>query len=97
MMIIPTFLSVFHFTWTVIYIAEINDYYIFYLAPFARLVESIYIGLLFRFVRVVAQLKASEENSKKVLASIQRSKKIEKFIYIDLLIYVLAMLSIYTC
>ena len=47
---------------------------------------------MFRFVRLQVQLKASEENSKKIMAAIQRSKKIEILVYADLLFFTFVML-----
>ena len=49
--------------------------------------DTINLGLLFRFVRVQVQLKASEENSLKILKAIKRSKWMEYFVYVDLLIF----------
>ena len=63
-----------------------------YLHIALRIFYLILCGLMFRFVGVQAQLKASEENSKLVLAAIQRSKTLQYFVYAVLLINSLAVL-----
>ena len=46
------------------------------MVPVMRILYIINYGLMFRFVRLQVQLKASEENSMKIMAAIQRSNKI---------------------
>ena len=67
---------------------------LFFIAPVVKIMVIVNYGLLFRFVRVQVQLKAAEENSKKIIASILKSKKIECFVYVDLLIYAISFLLI---
>ena len=65
---------------------------LYYIAPAVKILVILNYGLLFRFVRLQVQLKAAEENSKKIMAQIQKSKRIEIFVYADLLIYSLTLL-----
>ena len=50
-------------------------------------------GLLFRYARLQPQLKASEENSNKIVASIRRLKVIEFVLYANLALYGLAFIA----
>ena len=63
-----------------------------YASPAIRISDFMNYGLMFRFVRLQVQLKASEENSKTIVAAIQRSKNIQSFFYADMVIYVVAYL-----
>ena len=63
-----------------------------YISPVVKIAVIVNYGLLFRFVQLQVQLKAAEENSKIIMSAIQKSKRIEIFLYIDLVIYALTIL-----
>ena len=54
------------------------------------LFDMINYGLLFRFARLQLQLKASEENSKKIVAKIKRIRITQSILYLNLLLYAIA-------
>lgn len=87
--IVPT---VYWFVWSIVYLSGIDDTIFYYVYLAVNMTAIINYGLMFRFIRLQVQLKASQENSRKIMETIERSKKIESFIKADLLIYTLALL-----
>ena len=63
MMLMATASCCFYFVWQVVYLAGVDDTVMYYITPFFKIAGLVNFGLLFRFVRVQVQLKASEENS----------------------------------
>ena len=63
MMVIAAITNVFHLVWSVFIIAEVNDTIFYYIAPLFRITNNLNYYLMFRFIRLQVQLKASEENS----------------------------------
>ena len=65
------------------------------LSLLAKLPQLVNYGLLIRFVRVQVQLRAREERTEVIIAKIARSRKIEKFIHADLVVYSLCFFTYY--
>ena len=61
--------------------------YNFYTRSVINITNILNYCLIFRFVRLQVQLMALKENSNKIMAAINRSKKIEYVVFADLLIY----------
>ena len=92
MVLMATFTCTFQLLWTIIFIFEIDQTVFLYAAPFVKIADIVNYSLMFRFVRVQVQLKASVENSKKIMTTIRRSQRIECLGIADLLIYAIAFL-----
>ena len=90
MMLMTTLANIFWLVWSILDQLKIDTQYFANVSPVVRIMINLNYGLIFRFVRVIVQLKASEENSMKIMAVIHRSKKIECFVYVDLAILVIA-------
>lgn len=97
MMVIANVSCLFFIMWSILYLTDSETFFNFLLftSPAVRITDIVNFGLMFRFIRLQVQLKASEENSKKILASINRSKKLEWLIYFDLIIHIIALLVEY--
>ena len=88
--------TVFFLVWTILdnFTTETTKHF-YLVSPAIKFIDLINYSLMFRFVRVQVQLKAAEENSKKIMAAIEQSKKVERFVYADLLLYIVTKLSNY--
>ena len=96
MMLLALWSTVIYFIGYTLMYLEVDITIMYYMGLAFRSADMLNYGLLFRLVRLQNQLKASEENSKIILAAIQRSRKFEKFVYADLLVYQFAMLIYYS-
>ena len=66
-----------------------NPQWIYYLRPPVIVLDMINYGLLFRYARLQTQLKASEENSKVIVAQIRRFRTMQYILYFFLSLYAL--------
>lgn len=92
MMVVAAITSVFHLLWSLFIVAGIDATIFYYLGTIFRIANNVNYSLMFRFIRLQVQLKASEENSKIIMSTIKRSKQIENFVNFDLIIYTCALL-----
>ena len=74
MIVMATISTFFFFVWTVLDNIGVETTLLYYISPAIKIIDAFNYGSMFRFVRLQKQLKASEENSEKIMASIQRSK-----------------------
>ena len=87
--------TVFFCLWSILYQFGADTLPLVYISPAVRITDIVNFGLMFRFVRLQVQLKASQENSKIIMGAIQRSKQTELIVLAVLLINILAMLLQY--
>ena len=76
MVIMANLSNLFLLIFWILTLSNIDATIMYYISPATRIGDFINYSLIFRFVRIQVQLKASEENSKKIVAAIQRSNNI---------------------
>ena len=92
MILLATVSITFYFVLITLTSLKISPRILLYIEPLRAIFDTVNYGLMFRFVRLQVQLRACQENSKKIFEAIHRSKKVECFVYIDLTIKAIALL-----